>query len=225
MAAVQWNAYALQYASAELQADREFVLAAVQWNGYALQDASAELQADREVVLAAVRQDGLALQHAFAKLRADREIVLAAVEQNGRAFMYASVELQSVRFEVGQLLAAQSQRRNVATTGSDEGALEERGGVERVVRSLPEQVTVSLLTTTGSDEGALEERGGVERVVRSLPEQVTVSLLADFVAKQLPSLLALVSAFLLALWTSSSGFFMHIFTAAVHWFGFDPPGL
>ena len=193
LAAVQQRGYALEYASAELKADREFVLAAVQWNGYALQDASAELQADREVVLAAVRQDGLALQHAFAKLRADREIVLAAVEQNGRAFMYASVELQSVRFEVGQLLAAQSQRRNVATTGSD--------------------------------EGALEERGGVERVVRSLPEQVTVSLLADFVAKQLPSLLALVSAFLLALWTSSSGFFMHIFTAAVHWFGFDPPGL
>ena len=59
---------ALWYASAELQADREVVLAAVQQDGYALQYASAGLQADREVVLAAVQQNAVALRYASAQL-------------------------------------------------------------------------------------------------------------------------------------------------------------
>jgi len=50
----------------------------VQQNGLALCYASAELQADREVVLAAVQEDGDALDYASAELRADRKVVLAA---------------------------------------------------------------------------------------------------------------------------------------------------
>jgi hypothetical protein len=94
LAAVQRDGYALEYASAELQADRKVVLAAVQQEGYALVHASAELKADREVVLAAVQQYGGALGDASAELRADREVVLAAVRQNGDALVYASAELQ-----------------------------------------------------------------------------------------------------------------------------------
>ena len=84
----------LCYASAELQADRELVLASVRQDGGAVEYASAELKADREVVLAAVQQDGYALEYASAELQADREVVLAAVQQNGDAVLYASAELQ-----------------------------------------------------------------------------------------------------------------------------------
>jgi hypothetical protein len=59
------------YASEELLADREFVLAAVKRDGHALGYASEELCADREVVLAAVTQDGNAIQHASEELGAD----------------------------------------------------------------------------------------------------------------------------------------------------------
>ena len=62
------------------------MLAAVQRGGFALQYAAAELKADREIVLAAVKQDGKALGHAAAELTADREIVLAAVEHKARPF-------------------------------------------------------------------------------------------------------------------------------------------
>jgi hypothetical protein len=40
---------------------------------------SAELQADKEVVLATVAQNGSALQHASSELQVDMEVVLAAV--------------------------------------------------------------------------------------------------------------------------------------------------
>ena len=62
--------------------------------GYALRFASDELKADRQVVLAAVAQHGLALQHASSALRNDREVVLAAVLQHGEALVHASAELQ-----------------------------------------------------------------------------------------------------------------------------------
>ena len=51
----------------------------MQWNEDALFFASAELQADREVVLAAVQQHGSALVYASSELRAGRDFVLAAV--------------------------------------------------------------------------------------------------------------------------------------------------
>jgi hypothetical protein len=49
----------LQYASDDLKADKEVVLAAVTQNGNALQYASEDLKADKEVVLAAVTQNGM----------------------------------------------------------------------------------------------------------------------------------------------------------------------
>ena len=48
-------------------------------DGWRLKECSAELQSDRDVVLAAVRQTGWALEHANAELRADREVMLSAV--------------------------------------------------------------------------------------------------------------------------------------------------
>ena len=87
---------ALQYA-AELQGDREIVLAAVAQAGNALQFAAAELKGDREIVLAAVAQNGHALEYAAAELKGDREIVLVAVAQDGFALQYAVAELRSHR--------------------------------------------------------------------------------------------------------------------------------
>jgi len=84
----------LQYASPELQADKEVVMAAVKNNGFALQYASPELQADKEVVMAAVTNNGRSLFYA-PELQADKEVVMAAVTNNGNALQYASPELQA----------------------------------------------------------------------------------------------------------------------------------
>ena len=91
------NGKSLQYASTELQGDREIVLAAVEQDGSALQYASSQLRGDREIVLAAVKQDGSTLQYASTELQGDHEIVLAAVEQDGSALQYASTELRRAR--------------------------------------------------------------------------------------------------------------------------------
>ena len=102
LAAVRKDGRALQYASAELQADRELVLAAVR-NGRALKYASAELQADREVLLLLGFQ---ALFYAPAELRAEREFVLTVVQKYGSALDCASAELRDDREVV--LAAVQS---------------------------------------------------------------------------------------------------------------------
>jgi len=95
LAAVKKDGWALTYASEELRTDREFVLAAVKHVGSALNYASKELRADRNVVLAAVKQSGWALKFASEDLRADREVVLAAVKQDGLALKFASKELRN----------------------------------------------------------------------------------------------------------------------------------
>ena len=59
-------------------------------NGGILQYASEELRADREIVLAAVQDNGWALEYASDELRTDREIVLAAIQKDGRILKYAS---------------------------------------------------------------------------------------------------------------------------------------
>ena len=53
---------ALKYASDELKADKEVVIAAVTRWGSSLEYASEDLRADKEVVMAAVAQDGRALE-------------------------------------------------------------------------------------------------------------------------------------------------------------------
>ena len=45
-------------------------------HGASLQYASAELRADRGIVMEAVKESGKALQYASAELRADRDIVM-----------------------------------------------------------------------------------------------------------------------------------------------------
>eukprot|EP01051_Picozoa_sp_SAG22_P020497 SAG22_NODE_4161_length_1362_cov_19.376880_3_plen_253_part_01 len=91
----------LEHAAAELQGDREVVLAAVAQDGGALVYAAEGLRGDREVVLAAVAQDGGALGHAAEGLRGDREVVLAAVAQYGQSaglvLEHAAAELQGDR--------------------------------------------------------------------------------------------------------------------------------
>ena len=104
--------WALEFASDELRADREVVLAAVSQHGFALQYASDALRDDAEVVLAAVKMDGVALKFASDELRGDREVVLGAVRCThmhlcvGRGLCtihkdsplrFASQELQSAR--------------------------------------------------------------------------------------------------------------------------------
>ena len=66
-------------------------------DGTALACAAAEIQGDREIVLAAVAQIYTALAYAAAELKGDREIVLAAVAQKGTALYYAAAELQLSR--------------------------------------------------------------------------------------------------------------------------------
>ena len=62
----------LQYTSAELRNDKQFVLAAAAANGFALRWASDPLKDDREVVLAACNQDGGVIKYASEALRFDR---------------------------------------------------------------------------------------------------------------------------------------------------------
>merc|ERR1712060_140694 len=55
-----------QYASTDLQANPQVVLAAVQCTGRALEFADQTLRSDRKIVLAAVQQDEQAIFHATA---------------------------------------------------------------------------------------------------------------------------------------------------------------
>ncbi len=89
------NPFALYYASAELQGDREIVMEAVKQDESALQCASVELQGDREIVMEAVKQDGGALEYASVELKGDREIVMAAVAQCPDACLHAPPGLRN----------------------------------------------------------------------------------------------------------------------------------
>ena len=95
--AVTQNGQALEFAPAEIKADREVVSTAVADNGHALRFAAAELRADRDVVRAAVARNGGALVYASAELRGDRAVVLAAVRHDGEALAYASPALRDNR--------------------------------------------------------------------------------------------------------------------------------
>jgi len=95
VAAAQINGYHLSYASAELRADANIMLAAVVHDGYALQHASIELRANTNVVLAAVNQNGCSLKYASLKLRGSRDIAFAAVTQNGCALQFVLPELRA----------------------------------------------------------------------------------------------------------------------------------
>ena len=94
LAAVKEDGWALQYASEELQRDPDIVVAAVKHNGWTLQSASEELRRDRDFLLAAVSLSGCALKFAADNIRCDRAVVLAAVLQDESALEYADESLQ-----------------------------------------------------------------------------------------------------------------------------------
>ena len=62
-----------------------------------LQFASDDLRADREIVLAAVKNEGCALRFAELSLRSDSEIVMAAVANDYRALYFVSAEFHMSR--------------------------------------------------------------------------------------------------------------------------------
>eukprot|EP00747_Dinoflagellata_sp_TGD_P210118 gnl/TRDRNA2_/TRDRNA2_83439_c3_seq1.p1 gnl/TRDRNA2_/TRDRNA2_83439_c3~~gnl/TRDRNA2_/TRDRNA2_83439_c3_seq1.p1 ORF type:complete len:328 (+),score=69.54 gnl/TRDRNA2_/TRDRNA2_83439_c3_seq1:108-986(+) len=94
MAAVTAEGLALEYASPEMRADREVVMAALQQDAWALEFASDELKEDRELVLVAVLKDGQSFVFSGQAARGDKEIVLIAVRQNGDLLELARQELK-----------------------------------------------------------------------------------------------------------------------------------
>jgi hypothetical protein len=62
-------------------------IVAVSQNGNALEFASAELKAEKMMVMAAAAKYGAALQHALAELKADKEVVMVAVSQTQKEFV------------------------------------------------------------------------------------------------------------------------------------------
>jgi len=78
MAAVKKAGLALEYATRDLKADKEFVMAAVTNQGGALKFAADALKHDKEVVMAAVDQDGTALKFALGGLNQDPDCLKAA---------------------------------------------------------------------------------------------------------------------------------------------------
>jgi len=65
--------------------------------------ASKDLQANGEIVLAAVKRHGESLEFASNGLKGNQEVVLEAVKQNGLALRYASAALLERR--VGRKVA------------------------------------------------------------------------------------------------------------------------
>lgn len=87
---------ALEYASDELQNNKEVVLAAVKENGWALAYASEELKSDKEVLLEAVLKNSIALEYVSEEIQNNnKDIILEAVKKNGWALEYASDALQN----------------------------------------------------------------------------------------------------------------------------------
>ena len=97
LAAVSQNGNAFQFASEELRADKDVVLASIAANPLSgvLEFASNELRADKEVVLAAINQHGNNFRHASPELQADKEVVLAAVSYFGYALQDVSSAFQN----------------------------------------------------------------------------------------------------------------------------------
>eukprot|EP00930_Biecheleria_cincta_P027624 TRINITY_DN19373_c0_g3_i1.p1 TRINITY_DN19373_c0_g3~~TRINITY_DN19373_c0_g3_i1.p1 ORF type:complete len:586 (-),score=158.02 TRINITY_DN19373_c0_g3_i1:62-1819(-) len=84
---------ALAAASAQLQADRAFVLEVVARDGLSLRHASKALRNDRGVVMAALAQNGEALEFASEELRESNKVVEAALQQNPKALRFADPEI------------------------------------------------------------------------------------------------------------------------------------
>jgi len=80
----------LQFASAELRADRDIVFTAVSGNGAALEFASVELRADKDIVFTAVSGNGSALKFVDSYLQDDKDVVFTAMRSHSRVSTNAS---------------------------------------------------------------------------------------------------------------------------------------
>ena len=87
----------LEYASARLKDDAEFVKTFLELDGSMLQFASENLRNNAEVVSFAVQKSGFALYGAAEQFKSDRDVVMKAVLANGRSLMHASDELKNDR--------------------------------------------------------------------------------------------------------------------------------
>jgi len=158
----------------ELRSHRLLMLELVKCDPRALQYASTELRADREVVLAAAtavtqfaRCEGdPSLKYASDDLRADREVVLAAVTHNCEALEYASVELRADR---GVVLAAVTSVTQCLCAPSLEYASDELRADREVVLAAVTQNGMSL------DSASVElraDRGVVLAAVKNIGESL-----------------------------------------------------
>lgn len=90
---------ALHHADEALRADAGFMLEAVkQTNGRAMQFASDQLHASRDFVTSAVEASGHALEHAIEEFRKDRDIAVSAIKSTGgKAMKFVAEELKHDR--------------------------------------------------------------------------------------------------------------------------------
>ncbi len=74
--------------------DFEIVSLAVRQHGMSLQFASSELQKNKDIVMLAVKEDGMSLKFASSELQKNKDIVMLAVKENGMSLQFADQELQ-----------------------------------------------------------------------------------------------------------------------------------
>jgi len=81
----------LEFANHQLKADKDVVYAAVTSRKQAFDyvDKTADMWADKSFVMQMVQWDGKTLEYAAGFLKTDRDVVLAAVRQNGAALKFA----------------------------------------------------------------------------------------------------------------------------------------
>lgn len=86
----------LRYASEEMRADKDVVLAAVRKNGWSLYYASEELKADKDVVLVATINNSWSLTYASPTLRENKDFIIELVKRAGDyALHYVDEALQN----------------------------------------------------------------------------------------------------------------------------------
>lgn len=86
----------LRYASEEMRADKDVVLAAVRKNGWSLYYASEELKADKDVVLVATINNSWSLTYASPTLRENKDFIIELVKRAGDyALRYVDEALQN----------------------------------------------------------------------------------------------------------------------------------
>ena len=95
MAAIKDNWRVLKYANPAVRDNIDIILAVIKISGQALEYASPALQANEAVVMAAVEMEGKVLRYASSALQDNERIVLAAVKSNASALKFASKTMKN----------------------------------------------------------------------------------------------------------------------------------